>query len=322
MMEQNDSALLVDPDRDRARNLQLLCESVGLSCQLCPDGESALAAIQQSSSASVLLTQLTVPMVDAFEVIAQFRSRFPTGSGARVIALSSFADLRATAMAHQDALGIDHILNNQVPAELIKRILRSAAPQVPLDAPAIVGSDPATHQRELEVQRRRIIAQKGLDRMPLRPPDEELQKFVQQVAARCQTPIALMTLAVDDRLVFPARYGIDATEIDRYSSLCGKVIEAGEPLFVPDATLNPAFHGNALVQAGVIRGYASAPVCVARGLAVGTLCLINSSEAMRLGAEQVRSLRSAAVSLGSLLDEKQGDEERTGMAAATRPSSR
>ena len=204
---------------------------------------------------------------------------------------------------------------------LFDRIL-SAAPQVPLDAHAVVGADPANRQRELEVQRRLIIAQKGLDRMPLRPPDEELQKFVQQVAARCQTPIALMTLAVDDRLVFPARYGIDATEIDRYSSLCGKVIEAGEPLFVPDATLNPAFHGNALVQAGVIRGYASAPVCVARGLAVGTLCLINSSEAMRLGAEQVRSLRSAAVSLGSLLDEKQGDEGRTGLAAAARPSSR
>jgi len=55
---------------------------------------------------------------------------------------------------------------------------------------------------------------------------------------------------------------------------------------------------------------------------VGTLCLINSSEAMRLGAEQVRSLRSAAVSLGSLLDEKQGDEEPTGLAAAVQPFSR
>lgn len=311
-MERKESALLVDPDMERARSLQSLCQSAGLSCQVFPDGESALAAIQQSDSASVLLTQLTVPRVDAFEVIAQFRRRFPTGSGARVIALSSFADLRDTAMAQRDALGIDHVLNNQVPAELIQRILRSAAPQVPLDAPAIAGADPGAGQRELEVQRRRVIAQKGLDRLPLRPPDEELQQFVQQVAARCQTPIALMTLAVDDRLVFPARHGIDATEIDRYSSLCGKVIEAGEPLFVPDATLNPAFHGNALVQAGVIRGYASAPVCVASGLAVGTLCLINSSEAMRLGAEQVRSLRSAAASLGRLLDEKQADEGRAG----------
>lgn len=311
-MERNESVLLLDPDPERARSLQSICESAGLACQALADGESALAAIEQSASAAVLLTQLTVPKVDAFEVIAQFRRSFPIGSGARVIALSSFADLRDTAMAHRDALGIDHILNNQVPAELLKRILRAAAPQVPLDAPAIVGAEPGDGQRELEVQRRRIIAQKGLDRLPLRPPDEELQKFVEQVAARCQTPIALMTLAVDDRLVFPARHGIDATEIDRYSSLCGKVIEAGEPLFVPDATLNPAFHGNALVQAGVIRGYASAPVCVGSGLTVGTLCLINSSEAMRLGAEQVRSLRSAAASLGSLLDEKQADEGRAG----------
>lgn len=309
-MERNESALLVDPDMDRARNLQSLCESAGLSCQLYEDGESALSAIQAARGASVLLTQLTVPKADAFEVIAQFRRRFPVGSGARVIALSSFADLRDTAAAHRDALGIDHILNNQVPAEILKRILRSAATQGPLEAPAIAVADSADRQREREVQRRQVIAQKGLDRLPLRPPDEELQKFVQEVAARCQTPIALMTLAVDERLVFPARYGIDATEIDRYSSLCGKVIEAGEPLFVPDATLNPAFHGNALVQAGVIRGYASAPVCVASGLAVGTLCLINSSEAMRLGAEQVRSLRSAAVSLGSLLDEKQAEQER------------
>jgi len=311
-MERNESALLVDSDPDRARSLQSLCESAGLSCQICGDGESALSAIQTARGASVLLTQLTVPKVDAFEVITQFRSRFPVGSGARVIALSTFAELRDVAMAHRDTLGIDHILNNQVPAEILKRILRSAATQGPVDAPAIASADSEDRQREREVQRRQLIAQKGLDRLPLRPPDEELQKFVQEVAARCQTPIALMTLAVDDRLVFPARYGIDATEIDRYSSLCGKVIEAGEPLFVPDATLNPAFHGNALVQAGVIRGYASAPVCVASGLAVGTLCLINSSEAMRLGAEQVRSLRSAAVSLGSLLDEKRADEERAG----------
>jgi CheY-like chemotaxis protein len=311
-MERNESALLVDSDMDRARSLQSLCESAGLSCQICEDGESALSAIQAARGASILLTQLTVPKADAFEVIAQFRSRFPSGSGARVIALSSFADLRDTAMAHRDALGIDHILNNQVPAEILKRILRSAATQEPADAPAIAAADSADLQREREVQRRQVIEQKGLNRLPLRPPDEELQKFVQEVAARCQTPIALMTLAVDDRLIFPARYGIDATEIDRYSSLCGKVIEAGEPLFVPDATLNPAFHSNALVQAGVIRGYASAPVCVASGLAVGTLCLINSSEAMRLGAEQVRSLRSAAVSLGSLLDEKRAEEERAG----------
>ena len=48
-----------------------------------------------------------------------------------------------------------------------------------------------------------------VDRMPLRPPDEELQKFVQQVATRCQTPIALVSL-LDEKQGDEERTGLAA----------------------------------------------------------------------------------------------------------------
>lgn len=305
-MAASPSALVVDPDEARALRLAEVCRQAGLHPEIASDGERAVAAIERLTGATLLVTQLALPHIDAFEVLARFRVRFPAGGGARIVALSGFPELRAAARAKQAELGLDLILMSDPPPEMLGRAILQ-----------ILGSDEGANERfyespelgaqqaqRTEAQRRELIHRSGLDRLPLRPPDAELQGFVRDVADRCGSPIALMTVALEERLVFPARCGIDATDIERYSSLCNKVIEAGEPLFVPDAHDNPAFHGNGLVQAGVIRGYASTPLYLGDGPAIGTLCLINSDEPLRLELAQVRSLRRAAVELGELLSTK------------------
>ena len=292
------SALVVDPDEARALRLAEACQRAGLEPDVVADGEQALASIER-------LTQLALPRVDAFEVIARFRRRFGADGGARIVALSAFPDLRAAARALQAELGLDLVLVSDPPPELLARAIAQILGGEDLSDRLLEHREAAAQQvQRVEAQRRDLIHRSGLDRLPLRPPDEELQGFVRDVAARCGSPIALMTVALAERLVFPARCGIDATDIDRYSSLCGEVIEAGEPLFVPDAHDNPAFHDNGLVQAGVIRGYASTPLYLGEGPAVGTLCLINSEAPLRLELAQVRSLRRAAVELGELLNAK------------------
>jgi CheY-like chemotaxis protein len=306
MMTSVSTALVVDSDESRGGRLAEVCKRAGLVPEVVVDGERALATIAQLTGTPLLVTQLTVPRVDAFEVIARFRGRFAVGEGARIVALSAFPELRAAARAKQVELGLDLVLMGEPPSDILVRAIEQLVGGS-ADLGARFPENPqvaAQQAQRAEAQRRELVQRSRLGRLPLRPPDEELQGFVRAVATRCGSPIALMTLALDERLVFPARCGIDATDIDRYSSLCNKVIEAGEPLFVPDAHDNPAFRDNGLVQAGVIRGYASAPLHLDEGPAVGTLCLIDSEAPLRLELAQVRSLRRAAVELGELLNTK------------------
>jgi CheY-like chemotaxis protein len=302
----NISALVVDPHPDRGQAYVNVCIQAGLVARVSVDGQHANAMIAGAPPLRLMIIQLSLPMVDGFDVMGRFRERYPASSGARLIAVSSFADLRATARALRRQLGIDAVLGADTPLDGILRtiqtLLSGVASQIdslrelePTVAPGLPGP-PAD-----EADRQAVIESARLKQLPIRSPNPALQRFVSEVSQRCQSPIALMTLALDDKLVFPARHGIDATEVDRYSSLCNKVIEAGEPLFVPDARRSHAFQNNGLVTAGVIRGYASAPVRLDVGPVVGTLCLINSNEPLNLGLEQVRSLRNAARDLGQMI---------------------
>lgn len=307
-MVDDSQALIVDSDEIRAGRLAAVCRDAGLTPVIVTDGAQALQAVDGLTGAPWLVTQLAVPNVDAFAVIARFRGRFPADSPAQVVALSAFPELRAAARAQQAELGLGLIMVGDPAPELLGRAIQQ------LRGGGGGGEEPfaaAKDSGDVEEQRRELIQRSGLDRLPLRPPDAKLQEFMQEVASKCGSPIALMTVALAEQLVFPARSGIDAVELDRYTSLCNKVIEAGEPLFVPDAENNPAFNGNGLVKAGVIRGYASAPLYLGEGPAVGTVCLINSEAPLHLDLAQVRSLRRAASELGALLVAR-GEEARAG----------
>jgi CheY-like chemotaxis protein len=300
------SALVVDPHPDRGQAYVNVCSQAGLVARLAVDGQQANTVLAASPPLRIMIIQLSLPMVDGFDVIARYREKYPGTGGARLIAVSSFADLRTTARALRRQLSIDAVLFGATPLDAMLRTIQTVLTGAPaqLDslremeaatAPSMPGPPPD------EADRRAIIDSARLRQLPVRPPNPTLQRFVSEVSQRCQSPIALMTLALDDKLVFPARHGIDATEVDRYSSLCNKVIEAGEPLFVPDAKKSHSFQSNGLVTAGVIRGYASAPVRLDVGPVVGTLCLINSHEPLTLGLDQVRSLRNAARELGQMI---------------------
>lgn len=306
-MVDESQALIVDSDEVRAGRLAAICRDAGLAPVIVADGEQALLAVDGLTGTPWLVTQLGVPNVDAFTVITHFRGRFPADTGAQVVALSAFPELRAAARARQAELGLGLIMvGDPAPEPLVRAIqqLRGGGGE------ELGGQFTASVEDsgDVEERRRELIRRSGLDRLPLRPPDAELQQFMQDVARKCGSPIALMTVALAERLVFPARSGLDAVELDRYTSLCNKVIEAGEPLFVPDAENNPAFNGNGLVKAGVIRGYASAPFYLGEGPPVGTVCLINSSAPLRLDLAQVRSLRRAASELGELLVARNGED--------------
>lgn len=117
-------------------------------------------------------------------------------------------------------------------------------------------------------------------------------------ATICETPIALITFVDEKRQWFKSNYGLDLKETSREVSFCAHAIHEPGLFEVPDASLDSRFAGNPLVTGDPnIRFYAGAPLIVANGQALGTLCVIDQKpkELTRLQAEAMRVLGQSVV---------------------------
>lgn len=91
----------------------------------------------------------------------------------------------------------------------------------------------------------------------------------------CSTPIALVSFAAGDRHWFKSRVGFEACETDSSISVCRFVVESGQPLVIPDLTLDPRTADNPQVTpADGIRFYAGQPLRTKHGV-IGALCVID-----------------------------------------------
>ncbi|MBV8034199.1 GAF domain-containing protein [Roseateles sp.] len=109
------------------------------------------------------------------------------------------------------------------------------------------------------------------------PPEERFDHFVEFAASEFDVPIALICLVDSDRQWFKASVGLEACETSREVSFCGHTIVQRELFEVPDATRDPRFADNPLVAgAPFIRFYIGAPLTLACGATIGTLCLIDT----------------------------------------------
>jgi EAL domain-containing protein (putative c-di-GMP-specific phosphodiesterase class I) len=134
------------------------------------------------------------------------------------------------------------------------------------------------------------------------PPDDALDGIVALMANLLHVPIALVTLVDERRQWFAARHGLDTTETPRGLGFCAHAI--GDPdnvLVVPDALDDDRFATNPLVTGDPnIRFYAGAPLRTADGLALGTLCAIDTAP-RELTADDAETLRSLAALATELL---------------------
>jgi len=109
------------------------------------------------------------------------------------------------------------------------------------------------------------------------PPEARFDRIAQFACAEFDAPIVLVSLVDRDRQWFKARVGLDACETERAVSFCGHAILQPGVLVVEDARRDARFADNPLVTgAPSIRFYAGAPLVLASGAAVGTLCLIDT----------------------------------------------
>lgn len=125
-------------------------------------------------------------------------------------------------------------------------------------------------------------------------PDPELDALVELTAGFFSVEICLISLVDAERQWFKARHGLDACETPRDPAFCAHAILGDEPLVVLDATQDARFAGNPLVTgAPFVRFYAGAPL-VFQGVAIGTICVIDTTPRAAFTTDNVRHLRQFA----------------------------
>lgn len=108
------------------------------------------------------------------------------------------------------------------------------------------------------------------------PPEQRFDKIVQFAATEFDVPIAMISLVDADRLWLKARTGVEICETGRDTSMCAHAILRPDIMVVPDTLEDPRFADNPLVTGALnVRFYAGAPLAMASGLRLGTLCLID-----------------------------------------------
>jgi diguanylate cyclase (GGDEF)-like protein/PAS domain S-box-containing protein len=122
-------------------------------------------------------------------------------------------------------------------------------------------------------------------------PEEGFDDLVRLAATICSTPMSAVSLVDADRQWFKARLGLDVTETPRALSFCDHAMRYDDVMIVPDATLDPRFATNPLVEGDTgIRFYAGAPLVSPEGQPLGALCVIDTTP-RELTADQTAALR-------------------------------
>ncbi|BDT68721.1 hypothetical protein os1_29080 [Comamonadaceae bacterium OS-1] len=126
-------------------------------------------------------------------------------------------------------------------------------------------------------------------------PEPLFDELVRLAALTCGVPIALISLIDDERQWFKANVGLPGVnETPRDVAFCAHAIQSDALLSVADASRDDRFTDNPLVTGNPhIRFYAGAPLALASGDRVGTLCVIDRTP-RELTEPQIQMLQSLA----------------------------
>ncbi len=125
-----------------------------------------------------------------------------------------------------------------------------------------------------EVGRLRALAEYGLDERAGLP---SLDPIVDIAARLFGCPAAAVNMIGDDHVFLASSVGIGDCNMSREVSFCAHAINQDDVMVVEDATLDPRFHDNPIVEAGLIRFYAGVALRSPSGHALGALCVIDSN---------------------------------------------
>jgi len=142
------------------------------------------------------------------------------------------------------------------------------------------------------------------------PPEPVFDRITRLASRLLGVPMALFSLVDADRQWFKSRVGLDAEQTPREHAFCAHAIGMTRPLVVNDATQDQRFSDNPLVYGPPnIRFYAGVPIRTTAGLAIGTLCALDTKP-RELSQEEAEVLND----LATIITKEVHDRERLAVA--------
>ena len=135
-------------------------------------------------------------------------------------------------------------------------------------------------------------------------PEDNYDNITKLASFICDTPIALISFIGEDYQYFKSKVGADLKANKRELSFCGHAILEPDTLFeVSNSAIDDRFKDNpfAIADNNAVRFYAGVPIKDKGGMALGTLCVIDSKE-KHLNEDQKFALKALAEQVESLLE--------------------
>lgn len=141
-------------------------------------------------------------------------------------------------------------------------------------------------------------------------PDVDLDLITKLASEICGTKVSLITLIDSKMQIFKSRHGIKLENTSREVAFCAHAINTPDKmLIVNDATEDERFKQNPLVTGDPkISFYAGMPLSTKAGVALGTLCVIDSKPKV-LSASQIEALKSLAKLVERLFESRRDSLE-------------
>ena len=169
--------------------------------------------------------------------------------------------------------------------------LPSASGRVPRLPPA--PPTPANESERLKALRRYQIIDTA--------PEPAFDRLTRLASKLFFVPMVRLALIDEHRQWLKSRVGPALEDARREFSFCAHALLADQPVLVPDTLKDPRFRDHpSVVGAPRFRFYAGAPVRSDDGLALGTLCLLDTKP-RRFGADDATALTDLAAVLSDAL---------------------
>ncbi|MGX9394091.1 putative bifunctional diguanylate cyclase/phosphodiesterase (plasmid) [Nitrobacteraceae bacterium UC4446_H13] len=142
-----------------------------------------------------------------------------------------------------------------------------------------------------EAERLRSLAEYDLCANASAP---DLDPIVEMAAKLFNCLSAAVNVIGDDRVFLASSTGIGECDMSRDASFCAHAINQNGVMVVEDATLDPRFYDNPIVEAGLIRFYAGVPLKSSSGYALGALCVLDANPRPLFSAGDQMQLKELA----------------------------
>ena len=280
-------AIVAEPDPVLSAAQVAIVDALGLVPLVAQDGERAIWLLRRFGTPALIVSALSLPVVDGFEVLDWLRTR-TAGRSTKVIVTSPFAELRSFAGALREHLGIGAILPRNVDPATLQS----------------VAADLLKGERYVEPPSEAALSTPGalsVRSMKEGPADARLDWFVRSVSEELRATATVAMVAQGEGRVLVSAVGMESRRWPVLGGIGRHVLGAGQTLVVADAFAHPFFQGDVAVMEGLVRGLAAAPVQDALGRTRGMLCVIEPKSRLRLGPEGLVRLAERARQIGTAI---------------------